>query len=161
MPSLIREIQSGGQTGVDRAALDAAMAHGIPYGGWIPRGRLAEDGVVPDRYIYMVETVETDYAARTERNVQTADATLVIHFGPLEGGSLLTAELAARFNKPCLTIDLDTEQQDQALQATRAWLTALAAQVRLNVAGPRASVAPDGYGRARAFLEALLGEVVP
>jgi hypothetical protein len=157
----IGEIRSGGQTGVDRAALDVAMAHGIPYGGWIPRGRRAEDGAVPDRYTCLSETEADEYAVRTEWNVRDADATLVIHFGPLEGGSLLTAELATRLNKPCLTIDLGTTHRDQALETAWAWLTALAEPVRLNVAGPRASVAPDGYERSRTFLEALLGETAP
>ena len=79
-------IVSGGQTGVDRAALDAALELGIAHGGWCPRGRLAEDGPIADRY-GLRETASSDYAVRTEQNVVDSDATLILHRGPLTGGT--------------------------------------------------------------------------
>jgi hypothetical protein len=154
---VIREIRSGGQTGVDRAALDAAMAHGIPHAGWIPRRRRAEDGSVPARYTGLVETGDDAYATRTEWNVRDADATLVLTFGRLSGGSLLTVEIAARLGKPRLVVDLDARNLDLAATEIWEWLAGLSHPVRLNVAGPRASDAPGAYGRARQLLDRILG----
>ncbi|MBN2023362.1 MAG: putative molybdenum carrier protein [Pirellulales bacterium] len=149
-PGRPRRVISGGQTGVDRAALDVAIALGIPRGGWCPRGRLAEDGRIPLHYP-LRETATGDYAERTERNVLDADATLILHAGPLRGGTLLTRELAERHGKPCLCVDLDATP-DPA-DAAR-WLEERAAAV-LNVAGPRESQSPGIADRARRFLLAL------
>ena len=80
---VIKKIISGAQTGADRAALDAALALGLPIGGWVPRGRRAEDGPVPDRYPNLRETDTDDYETRTRWNVQDADATLILSHGPL------------------------------------------------------------------------------
>ena len=91
-----QKIVSGGQTGVDRAALDVAGALGLARGGWCPKGRLAEDGTIPDRYP-LAETETAAYEERTRLNVADADATLVLNWGPLEGGTLLTAETARCF----------------------------------------------------------------
>ncbi len=87
----IAKIISGGQTGVDRAALDVAIELELPCGGWCPRGRLAEDGTVPDRYP-LQETRSAEYAERTERNVIDSDGTLIIATRPLTGGTALTVE---------------------------------------------------------------------
>jgi hypothetical protein len=97
----ITKIISGGQTGVDRAALDVAIELELPCGGWCPRGRLAEDGTVPDRYP-LQETRSAEYAERTERNVIDSDGTLIIATRPLTGGTALTVELAHRRDKPLL-----------------------------------------------------------
>ncbi|HEY7840487.1 MAG TPA: putative molybdenum carrier protein, partial [Gammaproteobacteria bacterium] len=97
--ALLQRIVAGGQTGVDRAALDAAIRHGIAHGGWCPRGRLAEDGTVPDRYA-LRETNSWDYAERTERNVLDSNGTLILNSGPLEGGTLLTREFAEEHGRP-------------------------------------------------------------
>src|SRR5690606_31296737 len=97
-------IISGGQTGVDRAALDAALALGIEHGGWCPLGRWAEDGRIPERY-RLRETNSPDYAVRTCRNVDEADATLIVAPAPLIGGTRLTYEYAVQTGKPCLVID--------------------------------------------------------
>jgi predicted Rossmann fold nucleotide-binding protein DprA/Smf involved in DNA uptake len=96
---LVRKIVSGGQTGVDRAALDIALALGIPCGGWCPRGRGAEDGVIPARYP-LQETCSHDYAERTRRNVIDSDGTLILAIGALHGGTLLTAQLAEKAASP-------------------------------------------------------------
>ena len=104
--SFPKKIISGGQAGVDRAALDAAIALNMPHGGWCPRGRLAEDGRISDRY-RLRETDSSDYAVRTERNVLDSDATLVLCRGEPRGGTLLTIRLAQRHGRPHLAVDLD------------------------------------------------------
>jgi hypothetical protein len=140
-------IISGGQTGVDRAALDAAIALGIQHGGWCPRGRLAEDGPIPDRYA-LRETASSEYRERTEQNVLDSDATLILHRGPLSGGTLLTRQLAVRHRKPCLTIDL-TEPDKPA--TVREWLRTNNVTT-LNVAGPRESQSSGIAALAERFL---------
>ncbi|RLB35173.1 MAG: hypothetical protein DRH20_11280, partial [Deltaproteobacteria bacterium] len=95
------KIISGGQTGADRAALDFALDAGIPHGGWVPRGRLAEDGPLPARYAVQ-EIDRRSYAARTEKNVLEADGTLILSHGKLTGGSALTRRLAKRHERPWL-----------------------------------------------------------
>ena len=148
------KIVSGGQSGVDRAALDVAMEVGIPCGGWCPRGRVAEDGRIPERYP-LRETPSAGYAQRTEWNIRDADATLVLHRGPLCGGTALTVALARRLGKPSLTVDL-AEAADRA--AIGSWLDERRVAV-LNVAGPRESQAPGICAQAAAVLRALLAGV--
>ena len=150
---LIEKIVSGGQTGVDRAALDAALALGIPCGGWCPRGRRAEDGILPARYP-LRETPLDDYAQRTTWNVRDSDGTLILTRGPTTGGTAQTVDDAVQLHKPYLVVDL-AESPDAA--AVRDWL----AQHRiraLNVAGPRESKSPGIYRDASQFLRALLSE---
>lgn len=133
----IRKIISGGQTGADRAALDAAIETGVFHGGRVPKGRLAEDGRIPETY--ELEEMPTDsYQARTEQNVIDADGTVVISHGKLTDGSKLTQDLAARHGKPCLHIDV--EQIPQFLAATKIheWVLEKGIET-LNVAGSRAS----------------------
>jgi hypothetical protein len=144
-------VVSGGQTGVDRAALDVAIALGIPHGGWCPRGRRAEDGVVPARYA-LDEHASPDYAARTEANVADADATLVLVRGPITGGTALTRDVALRLAKPCLVVDLSARPDRSAV---RHWLATHGTRV-LNVAGPRESQRPGIGDEARAFLREVL-----
>jgi len=98
----IERIISGGQTGADRAALDWAIRHGITHGGWCPKGRRAEDGVIADCY-QLQEATSKDYVQRTKLNVRDSDVTLVITLkAELTGGSLLTLNHAKKINKPCL-----------------------------------------------------------
>src|SRR3990170_1498194 len=107
MPSprnpLVSRIVSGGQTGADRAALDWAIRNGVPHGGWCPRGRTAEDGVLPAKY-ELREAESLDYRWRTRQNVTDSDATLILNMGALDGGTLETAKLAKRFGKPHLIL---------------------------------------------------------
>jgi hypothetical protein len=105
VPAIARVI-SGGQTGVDRAALDWAIRNDVPHGGWCPKGRRAEDGTIPEKYA-LEETASRGYADRTRRNVFSADATLILNIGPLEGGTRLTAEVCEQWQKPFLIIQLD------------------------------------------------------
>lgn len=151
----VRELWSGGQTGVDRAALDAARAWGLSTGGWIPRGRLAEDGAIPPSYQGLRETPSADYAERTTWNVRDCDATLILYRGVLGGGSAFTRDEAVRLGKPCLTLDLEALTTGDAVKAARVWLAGVVGS-RLNVAGPRAGGDPTVYGRARMLLAALL-----
>lgn len=144
-------IVSGGQTGVDRAALDVALAAGIECGGWCPAGRWAEDGRIPDRYP-LRETPSGDPRQRTEWNVRDTDATLILAPEPLRGGTALTRELAQRHGRHVLVADPFTASPDPV----RDWIHANAREA-LNVAGPRESESP-GIGRAAAeFLKLLFG----
>ncbi len=147
----LKRIVSGGQTGVDRAALDAAIALGIPHGGWCPRGRLAEDGIIAGHY-QLSETESSDYAVRTEQNVLDSEATLILHYGAFGGGTELTRRLARRHGRPCLLVDL---QAPPDLSTVRRWLTEHRVKV-LNIAGPRESQRPGIAAMATDFLEGLL-----
>lgn len=151
----LRTIVSGGQTGADRAALDIALECGLGIGGWVPKGRAAEDGVIPERYTGLRETASADPAVRTARNVRDSDATLVVSHGPLGGGSLLTMEEAARLRRPALHLDLGLLEQGRAVSALREWLRTVDPGT-LNVAGPRASEDPALGERVRALLRAVL-----
>ena len=140
---MIKKIISGGQTGVDRAALDAAIKLTIPHGGWIPQGRLTENGSLPPEY-RLKETDNTSYADRTEKNVLAADGTLIISRGPLTGGSEYTREMAVRHNRLWLHIDLKQIPAFQAAVAINDWISKRGIEI-LNVAGPRASKDPKIY----------------
>ena len=138
----ITKIVSGAQTGADRGGLDAAIYCDLPYGGWCPKGRKAEDGSIPDRYQGLSETKSADYRARTEANVVDSDATLVLTYGPPTGGSTLTVKLAKKHKRSCLKVDLD-EPRDQVVQHITEWLNDLPQKdVVLNVAGSRESKSP-------------------
>lgn len=149
------KIVSGGQSGVDRAALDAAHAIGLPCGGWVPRGRRAEDGRIANHYP-MRETASAKYPERTRLNVRDSDATLILTRGEPTGGTALTVTFAATAGRPCLVVDLDGAT-GAALATARRWLIAHEVRV-LNVAGPRESTAPGIAGDAFDFLHALLAD---
>ena len=151
---MIRKIISGGQTGADRAALDTAIKFNMPHGGWVPAGRKAEDGVIPPVY-HMDEMPTDDYARRTEQNVRDAQATIIIARGPLEGGTLLTRELALTLNKPLCHIDLDDMDEFQAAMMLQDFLRSYPVQV-VNIAGPRASRDPGIYWSVKGILETLI-----
>jgi hypothetical protein len=152
---LIRRIISGGQTGVDRAALDAALGASVPIGGWVPRGRRAEDGPIPERYSNLRETETDQYETRTRWNVRDSDATLILSHGPLAGGSKLTESVAREMGKPVLNVDLSTMSMGDAVAVIGAWLDGLEGET-LNVAGPRASSDQAIYERTREIVSRLL-----
>jgi hypothetical protein len=105
---MLAKIISGGQTGVDRAALDVARELGLPCGGWCPKGRRAEDGPIPARYP-LVETASASYPQRTRQNVLDADGTLILTMTPPTGGTALTIRIAEGNDKPYLVVDLSRE----------------------------------------------------
>lgn len=143
---------SGGQTGVDRAALDVAIQLGIPHGGWCPKGRRAEDGRIPDRY-QLSELGSPRFADRTRRNVLDSDATLILAWGPLTRGTKLTRQHAEELGRPLWVVPLEL---GQSTDDTIAWLSRIKPR-RLNVAGPRGSAHAELYGQACRFLEVVLG----
>lgn len=149
----IAKLVSGGQTGVDRAALDLALASGIPCGGWCPQGRRAADGPLPARYP-LRETGSADYAERTRLNVRDSDATLILCDGPLIGGTAFTAQAAEELGRPVLIVD---PARFDNLDAVRHWLVANRAAC-LNLAGPREHERPGIYHLAYNWLAALLLE---
>ncbi|MCB1771647.1 MAG: putative molybdenum carrier protein [Candidatus Competibacteraceae bacterium] len=144
------KIVSGGQTGVDRAALDVSLSLGLVVGGWCPKGRRAEDGRIPDRYP-LTETAEMDYETRTRRNVEDSDGTLILNRGKLEGGTALTADLARKIGKPCWIVALESGIEPATF---RDGLTAHPITM-LNVAGPRGSQRPGVYAAAYQCLGSL------
>lgn len=133
----VQRIVSGGQTGVDRAALDAAISLNIEHGGWCPRGRLAEDGVIPSRY-QLRETEATEYGVRTEQNVVDSDGTLLLYKERLQRGTLLTYRMAQKHARPALRVRLDRPLDVPAIQR---WLVDNKIRT-VNIAGPRASSCP-------------------
>jgi hypothetical protein len=149
-----RKIISGGQTGADRAALDAARARGWPIGGWCPRDRDAEDGPIDTSYP-LRETESLEHAVRTEQNVIDSDGTAIIAFGPLHGGSALTERLAHQHGKPVQVIDAESNSIDEACEQLRQFTQAHPIEV-LNVAGPRGSNQPAIYRYVHAVIDQLL-----
>lgn len=144
-------IVSGGQTGVDRAGLEAALALGIAHGGWCPAGRVAEDGMIPSRYA-LQEMEQADYPARTRQNVVDSDATLIVYEGKLKGGTRLTQAFARQENKPCLLLPIDRAWQAETVHR---WFDRHRPQV-LNIAGPRESTIPGIFDRAFTALLRML-----
>jgi len=164
-------IITGGQTGVDRAALDAAIACGIPYGGACPQGGWAED--MPDppgllaHYPQLRETPSHDTAQRTEWNVQDADGCLILvdtAGAAVSGGTVMAETLAAQYGRPFREVDVGAPDAGEQL---RSWLAALMAAhisdgpFKLAIGGPRESEAPGIYGKARRLLEEAMRTVVP
>ncbi len=147
---MLQRVISGGQTGVDRAGLDAAIDEGIPNGGWCPKDRRSEDGRIPERYD-LVETPLADAAQRTEWNVRDSDGTLVLTIGEPTGGTALTVRLAREHRKPCLVVELGGHPDPEAAMA---WFEEYGISV-LNVAGPRESTFPGIHERAASFLGRL------
>ena len=138
---MLTKIISGGQTGADRAALDFAIAHGIPHGGWCPRGRLAEDGKLDQRY-QLSETPGADFNQRTEWNVRDSDATAIFSVAPeLTGGSSKTTDFSRKHQKPCLLLSREADGRTAAKRLAE-FLITYQARI-LNVAGPRQSEEPE------------------
>ncbi len=151
---MIKKIISGGQTGADRAALDTAIKFNIDHGGWVPKGRRAEDGILPDKY--RLKEMPTDsYPRRTEKNIWDSHATLIVVHGDLTSGSLLTKRLAQKLERPCCHINLLDIDEFEAAIVVHAFITDYRVEV-LNVAGPRASHDPDIYRSVRGLMEILV-----
>jgi len=148
---ILNKIVSGGQSGVDRAALDVAMQLGMPCGGWCPKGRLAEDGEIPARY-QLQETPSSKYQVRTDWNIRDSDATMILNLGRLEGGTALTGVLAKSYGSPCIVIDLESPPDTEQLFT---WLKENMVST-LNIAGPRASKSPDAYRLATNLLQRFI-----
>ena len=148
---MIEKIISGGQTGVDRAALDVAMEFGIGCGGWCPAGRHADDGPIPARYP-LQETADIDHTVRTESNVRHSDATLIVYRGDLHGGTAYAVEMARHLGRPVLAIDVE-EPPD--IEKITDWLRS--AQVRtLHIGGPRESSRAGIYNQARSLITRII-----
>jgi hypothetical protein len=150
--SALPKLVSGGQTGVDRAALDVALDLGLDCGGWCPRGRAAEDGPIASRYP-LRETPGAHPSQRTTWNVRDSQATLALVRGEPVGGTALALAHAKILGRPTLLIDLSVRPDPEAIQA---WIANQGVQ-SLNVAGPRESQARGVYRQARSLLEAALG----
>jgi len=148
---MLKKIVSGGQTGVDRAALDAAVAFGVEHGGWCPKGRRSEDGRIPEIY-FLNETPMADYRQRTSWNVRDSDGTLILVRDHLRGGSRYTCDCAIQTERPYLIGRLD---DFTAIERAYRWIIDNSIET-LNVAGPRASTDASIYADARPFVEALL-----
>ena len=151
---------SGGQTGADRAALDLAISRGIPHGGWCPKGRPAEDGVLPACYL-LKETTSRDYLVRTERNVVDSDATIIFTRGRVSRGSKRTCEFAMTHGRPVLQIPvLDDSECSFTETAARIAVFVRTRQVRrLNVAGSRESKAPGIHAHVFRVLGLVLDDL--
>jgi len=151
---MVTRIISGGQTGADQAGLDAAIALGIPHGGWIPKGRLTEAGPLPERY-NLTEMTTEDYLKRTKQNVLDSDGTVIFSHGDLKGGSKRTADFATELCKPFLHIDLNSTLPSESGELLAAWIKSHDISV-LNVAGSRASKDPGIYDRVRIVMQIAL-----
>ncbi len=149
----VEKIVSGGQTGVDRGALDAAIKLGVPHGGWCPLGRLAEDGTIPTKY-QLQQTPSADYPVRTEQNVIDSQGTLILYRDRLFGGTELTRRLCQKHRRPVISVDLSADD-DRDVQRVRQWLHDHAIRV-LNLAGPRESSSPGIARDTQRFLRRLL-----
>ncbi len=146
---------SGGQTGVDRAALDFAIQHGIPHRGWCPRGRLAEDGVLDTKYV-LEELASGSYRQRTKRNVIDSDGTLILNSGDLDGGTFATLNFAQQFHKPFHIVQFD-DDIGGAIISVLEWVRANNVKT-LNAAGPRESKRPGVYILTLDFMNRLNAE---
>lgn len=149
---MIEKIISGGQTGADRAGLDAAIELDIPHGGWVPKGRKTEDGTLPEKY-HLKEMPTGSYEVRTEQNVIDSDGTLIVSHGKLNGGSAKTRRFAKKHKRPWLHVDLDKTNLFKAAMDARAWVVENQIKI-LNVAGPRGSKDPGIYEATKKLLKA-------
>ena len=151
---MVKKIISGGQNGADRAALDFAIKHKIPHGGWVPKGRLTVDGPLPTKY-KLTQIPSASYPKRTEQNVIGSDGTVIISHGRLTGGSAYTKKMAIKHEKPCLHIDLNRQDVLSAALELLTWIDENGIKT-LNVAGPRSSKDPKIYMAVKKLMENVL-----
>ena len=155
----LRKVITGGQSGVDRAALDAALDQGLACGGWCPAGRWAEDGPIAGRYP-LRETESAQPEIRTRRNVQEADGTLIVVDGAMDEGTGATETWARGLGRPICVIDLAAMAPQEAMSRIATWIDQQGVRV-LNIAGPRESNAPGIYRRAHGLFTMLFGRIAP
>jgi len=151
---MIEKIISGGQTGADQAALDAAIKLGIPHGGWIPKGCITEDGPLSNRY-NLIEMPTVSYPDRTKKNIRESDGTLILSHGRLTGGSEYTRKWALKYDKPMLHTDLSSVTSFVATVLINDWIVEHDIKV-MNVAGPRASKDSKIYQSTLDIIESVL-----
>jgi len=160
---VLSKIVTGGQTGVDRGALDAALEAGFPCGGWAPEGRTAEDGPIHERYPLQV-LAGAGYEERTLKNVLDSDGTAILYIGTLEGGTRQTMVHCVEHGKPFELVDASRAGPRDAAAKLAAFIERHRLAV-LNIAGPRASKWPEAYQYAHSTLRHLLsargGPVIP
>jgi hypothetical protein len=150
----LAKIVSGGQTGVDRGALDAALEAGFPCSGWAPEGRTAEDGPIHERYP-LQELAGAGYEERTLQNVLDSDGTAILYSGALEGGTRQTMAHCVKHGKPFELVDASRAAPRDAAAKLAAFIERHRLSV-LNIAGPRASKWPEGWHYAHSTVRHLL-----
>ena len=151
---MLKKIISGGQTGVDQAALDASIKYSLPHGGWIAKGRKTEAGTLPDKY-KLQEMLTDSYSIRTKQNIIDSDGTVIISHGKLTGGSKLTENLAMKHKRPCLHIDLNRTPAFITASKINSWIVENKIET-LNVAGPRASKEPEIHQDVMYIIEGVI-----
>ncbi len=151
----LKKIISGGQTGADIAAIDAAIVNGMPYGGWLPKGRKTENGPLDLRYTNMTEMSVGDYQEMTEQNVKEADGTVIFTHGKYTGVSALTSNYAAKHNKPVLHLDLDVASELAAIESLIEWIYKHNIAT-LNVAGSRESKDENIYDDVHSIIKSII-----
>ena len=154
---MLKKIISGGQTGVDRGALDAALKHELDCGGWCPEGREAEDGVIPEKYP-LVEVPGGSYKHRTLQNIMGSDGTVIIYHGDLEGGTEETTFFCMKKGMPYKLIDFKEISLERGKELVSDFIKAREIET-LNVAGPRASRVEKAYDYTFNLLDALLTDM--
>lgn len=137
------KIISGGQTGVDQGALQAALDHDFACGGYCPKGRICENGTIPGHFP-LTELDSISYEQRTRKNVEISDATLILHNGKVAGGSRLTQVYAEALNKPCFALNFGKFELIEAFPVAKRFIQSREIKI-LNIAGPRESEWPDAY----------------
>ncbi len=148
------KIISGGQTGVDTAALDFAIQRGLSYGGWVPKGRTNEAGLIPARYQSLFEASSSNPNERTRLNVSSSDATLILTDGSESPGTLYTHQVAKELGKAVIRVVISADTKAQQVQV-RKWVATINPTV-LNIAGPRESEASGVHAKTLAFLDGAM-----
>lgn len=150
--NLVR-VCAGGQTGVERAALDFAINRRIGHGGWCPRGRQAEDGTIAARY-QLRETQTASLVEAAAHNAIESDATLILNTGELDGVALAAKQSADQAHKPCLVLQLEGDDLAPLVDAVAGWMGA-GGYTSLTIAGPQESERPRIYRLSRLFLASV------
>lgn len=154
----MKKIISGGQTGADIAAIDAAIACCFPYGGTIPKGRKCESGTIPEAYDLFSEAVNDNYNLRTAKNVRDSDITLIFTYGMLSGGSKFTRDCCDKAKKKYLHINLSVADKEEAIDSISRFIRYYKAEV-VNVAGSRASKSASIYSVVRHIIEHVIADL--